>query len=109
MSIGGNPERNIDGSWGLQKPVETKLCRNCVFWSRNTPTELIPTIDERYGKCACPKLMYDPKNFGFRTIPQGNDLLVYKDYEGWEASFITGEDFGCVHFMYPDNEVEEKE
>jgi hypothetical protein len=53
--------------------------------------------------------MYDPKNFGFRTIPQGNDLLVYKDYEGWEASFITGEDFGCVHFMYPDNEVEEKE
>jgi len=26
------------------------------------------------------------------------DGVSYTDYEGWSATFKTGQDFGCIHF-----------
>jgi hypothetical protein len=57
-----------------------KTCRNCKFWFKEN--------------CVSPKFVYIGKDVG--EIKQ--DELGYYDYSGYNASFITGPDFGCIHF-----------
>jgi hypothetical protein len=44
-----------------------------------------------YGNCKCSKFNYD-------DIPNTSDGLSYMDCEGYAAGFVTGQDFGCIHF-----------
>ena len=66
-------------------------CKECKFWRRGDIWTALE--DERFGSCRCPKLVYADTVYNKRT----SDMLIYQDYEGFEASFDTGEDFGCIH------------
>ena len=62
-------------------------CKDCKFWSRNT-TSYHPI---HCGQCSNEKIIYDP-------VAPPKDGLSYYDYEGYMASILTGEDFGCIHW-----------
>lgn len=107
------------------KPMNT--CKTCHHWQRkaiaiyrmkqsgryfaDTPSgEYIRTEAANYGECACPKFKYndiedvDPET-GEALLVEA-DSLLYWDDESYAAHFITGEDFGCIHWIAlqsPDN------
>ena len=60
-------------------------CKTCKHWKRNTESYESP----RMGSCGSDKWEYEGKDMA--------DGVSYGDYEGYSASFETGEDFGCVH------------
>jgi len=66
-------------------------CKDCKHWTRNTHKH----DDKRYGDCACGELDYMP--YGI-SDNDGDDMLTYSDYEGYSATFSTGQNFGCIHF-----------
>ena len=60
-------------------------CKTCGHWERNQGNR----DSVRMGSCDSDKWEYE-----------GEDLIdgvAYADYEGYCASFKTGEDFGCIH------------
>jgi len=60
-------------------------CKTCGHWKRHT--DKYDSV--RMGSCDSDKWEYE-----------GSDLVdgvSYGDYEGYSASFETGEDFGCIH------------
>jgi len=61
-----------------------KTCKTCKFWKRRIRG--LP-----HGKCSCPKFIYTSKH------DVTSDTLIYCDYECYDASLETGEDFGCIH------------
>lgn len=73
-------------------------CKDCANWIRIVDDRFL--FDEQYrqyraeymGKCSCPKFVY-----AYKEQPD-TDGLEYWDTDGWRARFLTGEDFGCVHF-----------
>lgn len=94
-------------------------CKTCQHWQRktivvyrmgkrgkyfaDTPTgEYIRTEDANYGECTCQKFKYDyPKDVDPKTgeaLPIEADNLLYWDDETYAAHFVTGEDFGCIHW-----------
>jgi hypothetical protein len=66
-------------------------CKTCQHWKRNTDSWDAPHA----GSCSSPKFEYADGN----DVPK--DGLAYSDYEGYWASFETGEDFGCIHWKEP--------
>jgi hypothetical protein len=68
-----------------------KICKNCMYW---TPTA---KDDGKvgFGDCDCDKFVED--TFSIQTYQ--TDWLVYADFEGYAASFTTGENFGCIHWV----------
>jgi len=65
-------------------------CNICKFWERQD--------ESCFGICSNKKFIYD-NNFMFCLIDdQPKDSLLYCDNECYDASFITGENFGCIHF-----------
>lgn len=82
-------------------------CKKCKFWTRDASVEPYETANSHpeyetarlflrehghamYGDCSCPK-------FVEQAIPATSDGFSYKDYDMWQAYFITGQDFGCIH------------
>ncbi len=72
-----------------------KICKNCQFWKREI-TEKWEAIQSQkvYGDCSCDRFFYVES---FRSESEV-DSLMYSDSEGYKASFVTGESFGCIHF-----------
>ena len=60
-------------------------CETCETWTRHIGEYSIPNT----GICMSAKMVHIDRN---RKCPK--DSL---GYEGFYASFITGEDFGCIH------------
>ena len=67
-----------------------KLCKNCKYYAK--PDDEFQEERGR-GLCFCDKFVYDEKDM----YPL-NDKLEYLDYEGYQASFYVGSNFGCIHF-----------
>ena len=60
-------------------------CKTCGHWKRS---------DGRYGFARMGGCDSDKWEY------KGDDLVdgvAYADYEGYSASFKTGENFGCIH------------
>jgi hypothetical protein len=74
-------------------------CRDCTHWERSLDEE--KSYGGNKGNCACQKFLYvvdiSRNEEGVRSAP--NDALIYWDHEGYSAGFITGADFGCIHFI----------
>jgi hypothetical protein len=76
------------------------ICKNCYFWKRNKENIFLGYTTSRYllfGDCSSDKFVY---------IEDGNtpiDGFEYSDAEGYNASFKTGEQFGCIHFKEINN------
>lgn len=64
-----------------------KICKNCGCWTPEKNQK-----DEQTGICTCEKFVYHDN----RKCPP--DGLAYMDSEGYDASFVTGPEFGCIHF-----------
>lgn len=67
-------------------------CGNCEFWLRYTEQFEVKHHGQHAGICESDQFVYN--NMG--STPK--DGLRYWDYEGYDAGFDTGENFGCVHF-----------
>ena len=72
-----------------------KICKNCQFWEREK-TEKWEAIQSQkvYGECSCDRFFY----VEFFRSESESDCLMYSDSDGYKASFVTGESFGCIHF-----------
>lgn len=104
-------------------------CKTCQYWQHktiavyrmrqsgryfaDTPTGgYIRTEGANYGNCTCPKFKYDlPKDVDPKTgevLFIEADSLLYWDEEIYAAHFVTGENFGCIHWsnlQLPDNSL----
>jgi len=74
-----------------------KLCKTCFYWHQRKPVHYLP---KRVvcGDCSCEKFIY----IGSPSSPYSIDSLLYWDAEGYDASFATGPEFGCVHWAKKD-------
>ena len=60
-------------------------CKECKYWnSENGFT----------GQCDCKKFVY---NGCGEASSKDDDLLLYSDYEGYDADVETRKNFGCIH------------
>ena len=59
-------------------------CKTCKHWA-NGNRKRAPHM----GSCGCDRWKYEGGD-----IPDG---VSYGDYDGYSATFETGEDFGCIH------------
>lgn len=66
-------------------------CKTCKHWERLTEASDVRYYGPYAGNCASDKFVYGDGN-----VPA--DSLVYYDNEGYHADFVTGEDFGCIHW-----------
>lgn len=78
-------------------------CKNCKFWKRLEKSEVAPSADCRFGRCSSVKFIYEC-DAPHSQFAGDADVLLYEDYEGWSADFVTGEDFGCIHYSGEENE-----
>ena len=81
-----------------------KICKNCKYWKRLESYKVgfcknknfIYRFDEKYdifdkdGNLIDSGLKYD--------TPGIKNKLIYYDYDEYTAGFVTGEEFGCIHF-----------
>jgi hypothetical protein len=58
--------------------------------------KILETKPSNFGSCKCPRFMYGD-HFEDVAYEDDSDALIYVDYEGWNAYYYTGKDFGCVH------------
>jgi len=77
-----------------------KLCKNCFYWHRNK-SSYCTAEGVAYGDCVCVRFVYKHDN----SCPYSTDQLVYWDYEGFDAGFATGPEFGCVQWREKKLEV----
>lgn len=71
-------------------------CKDCKHWTRNEE------YDKYFGKCNSDKFVDMSQDCSDLTDENDLDKLTYSDYEGYQASFSTGEKFGCIHFSKAD-------
>jgi hypothetical protein len=74
------------------------VCSTCKYWGEADTFRYSPE-DGRYGAelrvCSCPKFIY----YEVEENPKiERDSLRYWDYDGYEAHFEVGPDFGCVRW-----------
>ena len=83
----------------MKKKNVEPICKNCeYFYDRGKG---YTTNNKSYGRCSCPKFRYEipmifVKESGQHSLEKDN--LVYADYEGYDAGFDVGIEFGCKHF-----------
>ncbi len=66
------------------------LCKTCKHWARTTEALDISYHGGHAGKCGSDKFVWSAK-------PPTNGL-AYWDYDDYAAGFMTGENFGCIHW-----------
>lgn len=65
-----------------------KRCKTCKYFNLDGKV---------FGECSSPKFDYGyetEQNYG---VKYEDDMLLYMDYEGYNANFQVGENFGCIH------------
>lgn len=67
-------------------------CKTCKHWQRYSSDFDLNYHGKHAGTCNSDKFVYD----SVTQPPQ--DGLRYWDTKDYNASFNTGEDFGCVHW-----------
>jgi len=72
----------------------TMTCKECRWWNTGFSPRYLP-----FGYCQHSRFQYDD---GIDVQNSASDALLYWDYEGYEAGFIVGPDFGCVHWESKD-------
>jgi len=73
-----------------------KICGNCSYWVRTEGNRNIKSLPIS-GKCNnTEKFVYEGAIKDDRPFP--DDILLYWDYEQYSAGFLTGENFGCIHW-----------
>ena len=65
-------------------------CSTCKYWSGKRDLFTLELTGK--GTCSCPKFVYNPYGDEMK-----DDELHYSDYEGYNATFETGKNFGCIH------------
>ena len=70
-----------------------KICKNCKHFGY-----LENIVNSNYGECNCNKFEY-----GGASEMEETDKLFYSDYEGYDANFMVGENFGCIHWEKKDD------
>lgn len=65
-------------------------CKDCKYWTRYEGE------NQRFGKCENSKIEYGSENT-YGQLYYTDDQLLYEDYEQYNASFCTGQNFGCIH------------
>ncbi len=91
-------------------------CKDCKFWTRLvrymhetsgdlSEFQVLETdikYDMKFGNCLntnfidiSSKYMYDRQYIALNDRP---NTLLYSDHDSYKAKFVTGEDFGCIHF-----------
>ncbi len=63
---------------------------------------VLQTKESAFGKCKNKKFIYIQSD-GYDNVQNidlehQSDTLLYSDYEAYSAFFITGENFGCIHY-----------
>lgn len=71
-----------------------KTCETCIFWKRYTEESDIRYHGEHKGGCSCGHFVYTGD--GTQCPIDG---VGFWDYESYDASFETGRDFGCIHWV----------
>ena len=71
-----------------------KTCSNCRWWREGNESDKAYHGQDS-GDCACPKFRY----VGNIEHVINSDELGYWDTESYSAGFVTGKEFGCVHFQ----------
>lgn len=66
-----------------------RLCKNCKYYAKKDRVR-----GKDFGCCSCDKFVYT----GGEHLPLEDDMLIYEDFEQYDACFFVGENFGCVHF-----------
>ena len=67
-----------------------KICKNCKYYNDDNQYGKVKS----YGECDCSKFIYD---YDYEHCKE-KDVLIYYDYESYNAGFKVGEEFGCIHF-----------
>jgi hypothetical protein len=67
-----------------------KMCAECRHWTRGVDS--FGNHFPSHGECDNDKFVRGYARFG----PLAHDAVLVENDEGW--AFITGPDFGCVHF-----------
>jgi hypothetical protein len=63
-----------------------KICKNCVSFETKEK-------NGKFGSCYNEKLAY-----GEEVKDRKDDMLIYYDYESYDAGFYVGINFGCIHW-----------
>ena len=75
-------------------------CERCAHWTEELDrTRIAPdtfdTVDAgRAGKCSCPSFIYT----GGMDLDVPTDGVIYWDADSYAAGFLTGPEFGCIHW-----------
>lgn len=74
--------------------MKKKICKNCKYYKKYEDCNY-------YGECTSNHQIYDTaycyeKNTKKELIHK--NLLLYMDYEYYNAGVEVGEEYGCVHF-----------
>lgn len=69
-------------------------CSTCSFWKRGD-SETVHS--NHFGTCSHPAFIYLGDIPDSTRETQRPDSFVYWDSEDYNASFATGERFGCIH------------
>jgi len=78
--------------------MDFNTCDKCKNWDNADDN-----INTGFGFCKCVKMVdaskscHDTGNKKYFTKDQ-TDCALYFDHEGYEAEFVTGAKFGCIHF-----------
>lgn len=67
-------------------------CKDCGKWTREE--------DSVQGDCKEENFINESNRVSKEKDYSGS--LLYWDYEGYDAGFSTGEQFGCIYFMARD-------
>lgn len=71
-----------------------RLCKNCKHYAKADRVR-----GKNFGTCSCDKFVYT----GDEHLPLEDDMLIYEDFEQYNAAFFVGENFGCIHFEEREN------
>ena len=71
-------------------------CQHCRHWKRIPAYHRDDTV-KLFGMCDSPKFV-DEYPEGAPPDNYTGDMLRYSGSYGYSASFMTGQDFGCIHW-----------
>jgi hypothetical protein len=95
MLLGNKLPHESSISWNIKGENMNKTCLNCKCWDEEWTKNYYEFGNKGFGKC-------DSKYFylGYCREPYEREIttshVVVEDDEGW--GFMTGKDFGCIHF-----------
>ena len=71
-------------------------CQHCRYWKQLPPYHR-SSVFQRFGLCKS-VMFVDENREGDPPDNYTNNMLVYSSDYGYSGSFMTGPDFGCIHW-----------